>query len=324
MTTGALIIAWNSADAIRECVEAVRGRVARVVVVDNASADGTVAVASALVGVRVIANRENRGFAGGVNQGFAALDDCEAVLLLNPDAVVEGGLEELEAELAGDPGVAVAAGTLVDEAGSPQAGFSVRAFPGPAALAFECLGLNRLWPGNPVNRRYRCLEFDFSRPADVDQPAGAFLMIRRAAWLAAGGFDEGFHPLWFEDVDFLKRLRDAGYRIRLNPAARARHAGAHSIRQLPWDARQLYWYGSLLRYAARHFRLPGLWMVAAAVLFGSAPKAVTGMIQRRSIQPLGVYGQLLRLTVRRLVPGPTPPETAPAGVRCADRVRSRM
>ncbi len=84
------------------------------------------------------------------------------------------------------------------------------------------LGLNRLWPGNPVNRRYRCLDLDLEAAADVEQPAGAFLLIRRDAWQALGGFDEGFHPIWFEDVDFLKRARDAGYRRALRSVARWR------------------------------------------------------------------------------------------------------
>ena len=324
MKIGALIVTWNSADALRPCLEAALRHASRVLVVDNASSDASVAVARGMEGVEVIANPVNRGFAGAVNQGFAALEDCAAVLLLNPDAVLQGGIAALCAELERDGTAGVAAGALADEAGRVQKGFSVRAFPTPAALVFESLGLNRLWPGNPVNRRYRCLDFDFSRAGDVEQPAGAFLLIRREAWRRAGGFDEGFHPLWFEDVDFLKRLRDGGWRIRYVPEARAVHAGAHSIRQLDWDRRQLYWCGSLLRYALRHFRLSGACMVAGALILGSAPKAVTGMIQRRSIQPLGVYGQVVRLAVGSLRTGWRKPGAASLEARCAGEVRSRM
>lgn len=324
MRTGALIVTWNSAGVLRACVEAARPHVARVVVVDNASPDGTCAEANSCAGVELIANPTNRGFAAAVNQGFSALEDCEAVLLLNPDAVLLSGLDKLQAELVSDEAVSVAAGALVDAGGRFQAGFSVRTFPTAAALAFESLGLNRLWPRNPVNRRYRCLDFDYTQAADVDQPAGAFLLIRRSAWIRVGGMDEGFHPLWFEDVDFLQRVHAAGGRVRYIPGARARHMGAHSIGQLAWNDRQLYWYGSLLRYAVRHFSFPGLMMAAAAVIFGSAPKAVTGMIQRRSIQPLGVYGQLLRLTLGSLRTGRKVPGQAPVGAGCANHVRSRM
>ena len=77
------------------------------------------------------------------------------------------------------------------------------------------LGLNRIWPGNPVNRRYRTASPN--RLVDVEQPAGAFLMVRRSAWSALGGFDENFFPIWFEDVDFCKRLHDAGLKIVFLP-----------------------------------------------------------------------------------------------------------
>jgi N-acetylglucosaminyl-diphospho-decaprenol L-rhamnosyltransferase len=324
MKTGAVIVTWNSAGPLRQCLEAARAAVGRVLVVDNASADESAVVAHRVAGVELIENRVNRGFAAAVNQGFAALEDCEAVLVLNPDAEVVGGVEVLVEELVRRPHVGVAAGALVDEAGVPQSGFSVRRFPTAAVLAFELLGLNRLWPGNPLNRRYRCLDFDFSEAADVEQPAGAFLLVRREAWLRVGGFDEGFHPLWFEDVDFLKRLRDAGYRARYLPGARARHAGAHSIGQLEWGARQLYWCGSLLRYTVRHFHLPEVVLVAGAVILGSMPRAVTGMIQRRSIQPLGVYGQVVRLTLGCLRTGRSQSGRVPVEARCADDVRSRM
>lgn len=323
MKTGALIVTWNSAGVLRACLEAVTPHVRRTLVVDNASSDHTLEVARAVPGVEVIANPVNRGFAAAVNQGFSSLDDCEAVLLLNPDASLLDGVAALQAGLSA-PDAGAAAGVLVDELGGPQSGFSVRAFPTPAALAFESLGINRIWPRNPVNRRYRCLDFDFTRPADVEQPAGAFLLIRREAWQRAGGFDEGFFPLWFEDVDFLKRLHAGGWRVRFVPQARARHGGAHSIRQLAWDSRWLYWCGSLLRYAVCHFGLPGAFLVAGAVILGSAPKAVTGMIQRRSIQPLGVYGQLVRLTLGSLRAGRNQSGAAPFEARCANDVRSRM
>ena len=103
--------------------------------------------------------------------------------------------------------------------------------PTPAALILEALLLNRIWPGNPVNRRYRCAGLDYRRVFAVEQPAGAFLMVRRAVWEELGGFDEGFFPLWFEDVDFCRRIRDRGYRLYYVPEAVAKHTGGHSIAQ---------------------------------------------------------------------------------------------
>ena len=88
----------------------------------------------------------------------------------------------------------------------------------------------------------------------VDQPAGAFLMFSRAAWETVGGFDERFWPVWFEDVDFCARIKAAGFRTYYDPEACAKHSGSHSIRALSLENRERYWYGSLLEYAAKHYR----------------------------------------------------------------------
>jgi GT2 family glycosyltransferase len=173
----------------------------------------------------------------------------------------------------------------------------VRGLPTPAALALEALLLNRLWPRNPVNRRYRCLDLDGGQRAPVEQPAGAFLMIRRAVWEELGGFDEGFFPLWFEDVDFCRRVADRGYRIYYEPAAVAIHTGGHSIGSLSREQKRLYWYGSLLRYAAKHFRPVALRAVCAAVVTGSLLRGIGGFALG-SVQSLAVYGKVARLACR--------------------------
>ena len=90
--------------------------------------------------------------------------------------------------------------------------------------------------------------------ARVDQPAGAFLMFSRIAWESVGGFDERFWPLWFEDVDFCARIKSAGFCTYYDPEGVAKHAGSHSIRALPLENRERYWYGSLLEYAEKHYR----------------------------------------------------------------------
>ncbi|MEK7755042.1 MAG: glycosyltransferase, partial [Acidobacteriota bacterium] len=212
--TAIIVVTHNSAEVIGWCLEScLRSGAAEVVVVDNASTDPTLSQVRGFGGVRLIANRENRGFAAAVNQGVRATTEPFA-LLLNPDAELAGGVPELEAACS-EPGVAAAAGVLAGEDGKPQRGFSVRRLPTAAALVFETLGLNRLWPTNPVNRRYRCLDLDLSLDQDVEQPAGAFLLLRRDVWKQLDGFDERFYPVWFEDVDYCRRLSDAGYRVRL-------------------------------------------------------------------------------------------------------------
>ena len=298
---GIVVVTHNSADVIGACLDAALRTGADVLVVDNASSDGTVEEVRRHSGVGLIRNPRNAGFAAAVNQGVRALAN-QALLLLNPDAELQTGLEALLEALA-EPGVGAAAGKLAGPDGKAQRGFAVRRFPTPAALAFESLGLNRLWPGNPVNRRYRCLDLDLEQPGEVEQPAGALLMFRREAWEKVGGFDERFQPLWFEDVDFLLRLHRAGYRIRYAPQTWAVHRGAHSVDKLPPERRQTYWYGSLLEYAAKHYSPGGRAMVGLAVLFGAAMRMPAGAALGRKAHSTPGYGRVMRQAVSFLARG---------------------
>ncbi|MBZ5603858.1 MAG: glycosyltransferase [Acidobacteriia bacterium] len=269
---------------IEDCLESLAKMAPEItpIVVDNASLDATVARSAP---AQVIANRENRGFAAAANQGIAATD-ADFILLLNPDVKL---LTSVDALREASSRYGIASGKLVDESGEPQRGFTIRRFPTPAALIFELFGINRLWSSNPVNRSYRYLDRPLDQPGPVEQPAGAFLMIRRDVWKKLGGFDEGFHPIWFEDVDFCRRAADMGFGIAYVPQESASHSGAHSIRQVSAGCRAWYWCVSLLRYAAKHFRNPGYRAVCAAVLVTSIPRMFAGIIRERSISPIAVY-----------------------------------
>ena len=296
---GIVIVTYNSAAVIRQCLEAcLKVTGAQVVVVDNASEDETVELVSRYPCVRLLENSVNRGFAAAVNQGFESLR-TRAVLLLNPDTILVRGFQELEAAVSSDDGVAAATGTLVNAAGGAQHGFNVRAFPTPLTLLFETLGVNRVWPSNPVNRRYRA-RLDTASPADIDQPAGAFLMVRRDAWERIGGLDEQFYPVWFEDVDFCKRLRDEGFRIRYVPAAAAEHAGGHSVSRLPWALRQQFWYGSLLRYASKHFSKSAGSVVVLGVIIGCLARTTGRAVTELSLEPFTAWSRVVRLSVIHL------------------------
>jgi len=137
----------------------------------------------------------------------------------------------------------------------------------------------------------------------VEQPAGAFLMVRRRVWEQLSGFDEGFSPLWFEDVDFCRRIRDRGLSLFYIPEAVAKHTGGHSIQSLTLELRQVYWYRSLLRYSAKHFHFIAFRMVCLAVVTGSLLRGIAEAIVRRSFKPIAVYGRVARFAGRCLVFG---------------------
>ena len=252
------------------------------IVIDNASGDRTTEQVRARPAVSLIENRENRGFAAAVNQGVDA-SRADFLLLLNPDVVLLTAVDQLVDQ---SRRYGLACGKLVSPTRIPQKGFTIRRFPTPLTLWFELLGVNRLWPSNPVNRRYRYLDRDLEMAGEVEQPAGAFLMFRRDVWDRLGGFDERFHPIWFEDVDFCKRAAEAGYAAYYVPQMTAIHCGAHSISKISRGCRAQYWCVSLLRYAAKHFRTSAFRGVCLAVLLTSVARAVAGMIQERSLSPL--------------------------------------
>jgi len=295
---GIVVVTHESEAEIGACLDGALLTGADIVVVDNASTDGTRREVIRR-NVRLITNAQNRGFAGAVNRGIRALD-TPFVLLLNPDAHLETSLDAL-VECCRRPGVAGAGGKLVDAAGRPQTGFAVRSLPSPAALICETLLLNRMWPGNPVNWHYRCIGFDFSTAHDVEQPAGAFLMIRRDVWQELNGFDERFYPLWFEDVDFCWRARERGYRMCYTPDAVAKHTGGHSLAKISLENRQLYWYRSLLGFAAKHYRSSTARMVCAAVFLGSILRVFLGVAAFRSLTPIAVYGKVMALAGRTFI-----------------------
>ena len=273
--TAIVIVTFNSGREIGDCLDAALSTGADIVVVDNASEDGTLHEVRKRP-VRLIANAENSGFAAAVNRGFRA-SNAKFVLLLNPDAVLQTPLDALRAQCLRSK-TGAAGGRLLGPDGLAQAGFMVRRLPSAAALVLECLGINRLWPRNPVNWRFRCYDLDpvGTQPVPVEQPAGAFLMVRRDAWEELGGFDEQFYPLWFEDVDFCFRLKAAGWQVFYVPAAIAKHEGAHSLRSIQLGKRQLYWYGSLLRYAAKHYPPFKRRLVCCSVMVGSAVRLCAG------------------------------------------------
>jgi GT2 family glycosyltransferase len=197
-----LIVTYNSERCIGACLESLRQFApgAEMIVVDNASSDSTLDIVRRFPEVKLIASPENLGFAGGVNRAVhASIGD--SLLILNPDTICRTPIQPLQDALDSAEEVAAVAPRLVDEQGNFQLGFAIRRLPTRTALVFEMLLLNRLFPNNPVNRRYRCLDFNPEQVTEVEQPAGACLFLRRSSLEELDGMDEKFFPLWFEDVD---------------------------------------------------------------------------------------------------------------------------
>ena len=232
--------------------EADAGLHVRCVVVDNASSDGTAGAIEAEPGqVKVIANDHNAAYGRACNQGAAA-GSGDYVLILNSDITVRpGAIGALIGFLEASPEHVACGGRVVDPGTDRvQVGHAVRAFPRLPAQIAQMLGLERHWPSNPFSRRALALDLDYERTQDVDQPPGSCLAIRRPAFEAVGGFDEGFY-YWYEDVDLCRRLLARG-RIAYVHDASFEHVGSATFAGWGSPQRVRSWYGGVFRYFAKH------------------------------------------------------------------------
>ena len=213
------IVTWNCRDLVLDCLRSIYEQAqeigAEIIVVDNASSDGTVeAIAQHFPNVRIIANRVNRGFAAANNQAIAVARG-ELIFLLNPDTVVPpGALSKLIEVARGNPEAGGIGPRLLNPDGSLQP--SCRRFPNPWAAIFRNTLLGRLFPSNRWTREYLMEEWPHDQVREVDWVSGAAMLIRRAAIEQIGALDEGY--FWgSEDVDFCKRLWDAGWKVIYTP-----------------------------------------------------------------------------------------------------------
>ena len=208
-----LVVTWRARDLLEQCLRALREQTVghRLLVVDNASTDGTAALLRAFGEARVLRLDRNRGFAGGVAAGLAEVD-TELVALLNDDAVPAPGW--LGALLDAAPGAAAVTSRLLLADGTlNNAGVVLRP---------DGYGADRAL-GEPDGPPY-------DRPAEVFGFSGGAALLRIAAVRAVGGFPERFF-LSYEDTDTSWRLRLAGHRVVYAPAAVACHAHSASTDQ---------------------------------------------------------------------------------------------
>jgi N-acetylglucosaminyl-diphospho-decaprenol L-rhamnosyltransferase len=212
-----IVVTWNVRELVLRCLAALRRESAEldmeVIVVDNASADGTVeALRGTYPDVRVLANRENVGFPIANNQGVAAARG-DVVLFLNPDTEVgPGALQACMDCLAADTEVGVVGCQLVLEDGSVQFECARRTYR-LQHLVMEILYLHMLLPRTRICGDHLMSYWDHEGERDVEAISGAFMMARRSVVEQVGGLpDEVF--MYHEDLAFCLAARRAGWRIR--------------------------------------------------------------------------------------------------------------
>lgn len=282
----AVVVSYNTREDLRRCLASLRahsGMPCQIVVVDNASADGSADLAEKeFPETRVIRNRENAGFSRANNQ---ALREATAayVLILNSDAeLTPGALPALVALLEARPRLGAVGPRTLSPDGTVQVSF------GPALTPLAEWRQRRLV--RAVKRRDPAAQKEAAASAGVEREpdwlSGSCLLARKDALDAVGGFDEGFF-LYEEDVDLCLRLRRAGWGVLFTPAAEIVHHLGRSMQTDPARAR-LEYHRSHLRFYRKH---NGPALAAALRVFIGAGAAV-GWV--RSLGPGPARGQRRR------------------------------
>ncbi|GIV99358.1 glycosyltransferase family 2 protein [Roseiflexus sp.] len=259
-SVGVALVSFNTRDLLAVCLESLQACLLplHVVVVDNASADGSAAlVRTRFPHVVLIEAGRNLGFAAATNLAIQTLrrehPALEYVLLLNPDTVVrKGAIETLVAFLDAHPRVGIVAPRLLNPDGTLQ----------PAAFRFPTLMMTLLdlfppgevLPGRLYNSwwhgRYP-QEQSGDAPFPIDHPLGACMLVRCAVIDQVGLLDEGYF-MYVEEVDWCYRVRRAGWAIWQAPDARVVHVGGAATGQ--FRARMLTaLYASRLRFFRTHY-----------------------------------------------------------------------
>jgi N-acetylglucosaminyl-diphospho-decaprenol L-rhamnosyltransferase len=302
-----VILSWNVRDLLRQCLESVAsGRplsanhpllVTEIIVVDNASSDGSVEMVHAeFPAVRLIANQTNRGYTGGNNDGIAAATG-RYVMILNPDTrVLDDALAAMVAYADAHPDVGVVGPQLLNPDGGVQS--SRRRFPTLMTGLFESTWLQPLAPRD-VLRRYYMLDQPDDTIQEVDWLFGACFLVRREVIQQVGVLDEDFF-MYSEEMDWCRRIRQAGWKVVYLPEAQVIHYGGRSSDQVAAQ-RHVYFQTSKVRYFRKHHGAltAGVLRVALLAMYAGqlaleAAKGALGHKRALRRERVRAYWQVLR------------------------------
>ena len=212
----AVVVDYHAEDALLDCVNSLHANdVDEIVVVENGDAGSSRRVLETLA-VTLVEPGVNLGYGRGVNRGAAATSRKEYLLVSNPDVFVhDGAVKALVDYLDAHPDVAIVGPQIVRPDGTVYP--SQRVFPNVWLAGLHAI-LEPVWPTNPATRRYRSANPD----GTVDWVSGAFFLVRRNVFEAAGGFDERYF-MFAEDMALCWQIRQLGHQVASTSEAVVTH-----------------------------------------------------------------------------------------------------
>jgi len=256
-----LIVSWNVRELLQRAVESIlkdaSGYEIEIIVVDNASSDGTRAMLETVFpkptfsNIQLIVNAENRGFTRGNNQALAVATG-RYLFFLNPDTELLPGATRALLEFMDAPEnarVGIVGPQLLYSDGSLQS--SRRRFPTFSTAFLEHHQMQKWFPLNYVLEKIYMRDTPDDKTQDVDWIVGAAMFARRAVYEQIGGLDERFF-MYSEELDWCQRAKAAGWRVVYFPCARVMHHEGKSAEQV-LALRDIYFHSSKVRYYKKYF-----------------------------------------------------------------------
>lgn len=280
----AILISYHGLKFLPECLTTLVADLDNLsyelIIVDNGSTDGSVEfVKKHYPNARLIANSENLGFAPAVNQGLKAASG-DYLYILNQDLRFrEGTTKTLLERLKSDSSIGLIGPKFVGFSGGTQK--SARSFPSYRHVFYRAMLLDRLFPRHREFAGWRMGWFDHETEMEVDQPMGALMLLPRTVVDKIGLMDEKFWLL-FNDVDYCRRLKSAGYKLLYYPAAVVEHHVGGSTGKIPYRLKMISHF-ALFRYLAKYARPTEylLLLLSGLVLLVSLPFLLVGSFLRR-------------------------------------------
>jgi GT2 family glycosyltransferase len=256
-----VIVNWNSNDYLLRCVESIfqntnKNLLGTVFIVDNNSTDNSISSLSSRSKIFIINNEINLGFAKACNQGFALCKET-FTLLLNPDAqLFDKTLPECISFMEQNNQIDILGVSLLDD--SLNVTHSCARFPTPLRFFYDAIGLSKLAP-KIFHPGVLMIDWDHKESRNVDQVMGAFMFMRNSVFEKLGYFDERFF-VYYEELDFSKRLSDNGGASYYNSSIKAIHSGGGTTENVR-GFRLFLNLKSRLKYAKKHFSFFGYMVV---------------------------------------------------------------
>ncbi len=253
MKLSIIIVSWNVKAELLECLRSIYANrpseTFEIILVDNASKDGTVEAArQQYPDITLLANQQNKGFAAANNQGIKTAKG-QYILLLNPDTIIHpGSLDKLLEFMDANPRAGACGPKLLNSDNTVQR--SVRKYPTFRAMLYRHSVFKLLGLFKNHYRQWRMKDFAYEKQTNIEQLMGAALMVRAETIDQVGLLDEDFF-IYYEEVDWCRRINQAGWQVVFVPQAVITHLGGASSVQIP-AANRFIMLSSMLKFFRKH------------------------------------------------------------------------